>query len=564
MKLFEKPLILQKKLMAIFLLCMIIPTIIIFCISMIRLRGSEKDAYNLEAEKRIVSAANAVDRTFEECISKSDILLTNSFFKKGLAKDYTGDIMGVMEFYNELSVFMAGFGFQSSIMSYNTCIIYPINESMPENMYINRIDTLKQQPQLWEKLQALQDGRFLWDYSHSGGTESEVYQYISLFRSISDYDKTVAIIEIRVYLNDLIYHLRNVTHIDGEVMAYISPDNVLVYANTDKIKESYDVVHSVRVIDGSTISCMIDKRNVYGRFYKYFGSYLISFAFIMLLMLYIYRIMIARATRDLNDFVDRLQNNDEVEIKNLSTDPEVRLIMERFNELICKTRTMYKDIAQMSRLKKSMELELLQTGINPHLLYNSLGVLKWRMLRLKQNDMAEMVDNMTGYYRRVLSTSNNIITIREELELTEQYIKINEVSYEWTYTIIKDIDEELLDCPIIKLIMQPIVENSILHGLVGRENAVIRITIKKSGEYVLFTIEDNGYGMTEDKLKSALDLDNYPMGKNGYGLKNTIKRLKVYYGEDCGLEMRSKINEGTSVIIKIKNLSETELRKNIY
>ena len=564
MKFFDKQFTLQKKLTVIFFVCMVVPTVSVFILSMAGLRNSERQEYDTVTEKRISSAANMIDKRIEECISKSDIILTNSFLIKGLMKDYSNDIIGVMEYYNELNMLMAGFGFDSTIMSYNTCIIYPLNESMPQNMYINDIWRLKQQEELWERLAALQNGKFIWDYSNIKEEIPAVNRYISLFRSINRFDEQVAILEIRVYLNDLIYYLRNMSNIDGEVVTYMNPDNELMYTNTEEIKPKYDIVHTMKLIDGSTVSCMIDKKIVYMKYYKYLEFYFIGFVFMILAVLYAYRTMVTRVTKDLNEFVDSLQNNVEVEITNFSHDPAVALIMRRFNELICKTRKMYEDITQMSRLKKSMELELLQTGINPHLLYNSLSVIKWQMLRLRQQGMADMIDNMTDYYRRVLSTGNNVITIREELELTEQYIKINEASYNWTYTVIKDIDEELLECPVIKLIMQPIVENSILHGLVGKEDAVIQISIKKSDEYVLFNIQDNGYGMSEEDLKKALDLNQHPMKKNGYGLKNTIKRIKIYYGDDCGLEIKSKINEGTSVIIKIKNLGETELKKRLY
>lgn len=563
MRFFKKRLTMQKKLISIFLLCMVIPTISIFILSMGNLKNGEKTEYELGVEKRITSVANIVDRRMEECISKSDVILTNSFLVKGLMKDYTTDMIGVMEYYNELNMFMAGLGFQSDITSKNSCVIYPMNDSMPPGKYINKLEILKQQKELWEKVETLQEGKFIWDYSHIKET-SVNDKYISLFRSVNRYDKNTALLEVRIYLSDLISYLENIPYINGEVVTYMSPDKEIMYANTNNIKTNYDIIHKVQLTDGSNISCMMDKSIMYMKYYRYFGVYLLGFTVVILIVLYLYNTMIMRVTRDLNNFVDSLHNSDYVKIENFSNDPDVELIMKRFNELICKTHKMYEDIAQMNKMKKSMELELLQTGINPHLLYNSLSVLKWRMLRLKQKEMADMIDNMTDYYRRVLSTRDNIISIREELELTEQYIKINEVSYDWSYTLIKDIDEDVLECPVIKLIMQPIVENSILHGLVGKTDAVIRISIKKSDEYILFKIQDNGYGMSEKTLEKALDLYDQPMKRNGYGLKNTIKRIKMYYGEDCGLDMISRIDHGTSVTIKIKNLSETELREHLY
>ena len=167
---------------------------------------------------------------------------------------------------------------------------------------------------------------------------------------------------------------------------------------------------------------------------------------------------------------------------------------------------------------------------------------------------------MSEYYRGILSGGNYIITIKEELELIDKYIKINELSYRNKYTVVKNIDEDVLELYTIKLILQPIVENSILHGLVDNDNAVISITASKENDDIILTVEDNGYGMSEDDIKTALNTEKAQRRKGGYGISNTIKRIKAYYGNEYGIKIKSEIGKGTKVIVRIKNIDREELK----
>ncbi|MBP3361621.1 MAG: histidine kinase [Clostridia bacterium] len=565
MKQFYKSLSIQRKLTTLFFICTVIPVIFIFVFGIVSLRDGERKEYNAGAEKRLIGAVSLIDKIIDENILKSENITMSSFIINGLKADYRNDIARVMEYYSELGVFMSGFGLQD-----NVCIIYPVNDSLPMGKYVNSIDRLKEKTRVWNQLNSALNSELVWDYSHVKDTKDEA-GYISFFRRINNYEELLGFFETRIYLKELTYPLRNIAAADGEVMLYTGADGTVFYSNSDDIKSEYDIVHSSKLRDGSIVSCMINTGSVFKSYNLYLVFYFLGFSVLVAVLFFIYKTMVSMVTKDLNNFIGHLQNDDDMGsaeyLSDASGDPDIAIIKHRFNDLLAEKRKMYSDMAEMIRTKKAMELELLQSGINPHLLYNSLSVIKWQMLRLGQSGIAEMIDNMTNYYRSVLAGGNHVITVREELELVERYIKINEFSYENSYRVIKDIDDEVLECPTIKLILQPIVENAILHGLVEKDDAdesIIKITIKKSEQNIIFTVEDNGYGMSEEDIRKALDLDRIPKKKGGYGIRNTVKRIKTYYGSECGLNIQSEPGKGTVVTINVINMNRDELKKRLY
>lgn len=563
MKGFYKSLSIQRKLTTAFLVCTLIPMLIIFIFGIASIYDDERREYDKNAEGRLLGAVGLINSIIDSRVIKSENIIRNYFIINGLKKDYDHDISAVMEYYSELNVFMEGFGLDGYDKG-GGCTIYPMNKSMLMGRYVEPISVLEKRAELWEKLTASENPETVWCYENADS--GNLTSYISFFRRIIDYENNLGYFEVKIYLRDLIGIVENVNLLDGEELIFKSGDGNVIYHAGDS--ENGEIVHTAKTSDGSSVSCIISKKSFLGGYYKYILFYVLGFGLGFAALFIIYRVMISRITGELNDFINVLQNDDDTATEKYmskkSFDPDISLIKRKFNNLLMQTKKMYSDIAEMNKMKKSMELELLQSGINPHLLYNSLSVIKWQMIRLRQNGMAKMIDNMTNYYRSVLAGGNSVITIEEELELTDRYISINEFSYENKYTVIKDIDEKILSCPIIKLILQPIVENALLHGLVEKDDGVIKISIKQEEPYIILTICDNGYGMTDENIKKALDTEKPPRRKGGYGISNTIKRIKTYYGDECGISIKSEIGEGTAVSVRILKMDREELSKRIY
>lgn len=230
---------------------------------------------------------------------------------------------------------------------------------------------------------------------------------------------------------------------------------------------------------------------------------------------------------------------------------EFTVIQNKLKTLSNEIKASNQQIIEMTNEKNKIELELWQSRFNPHLLYNSLSAIKWNLLRHEQPERsAELIDLLTSYYRKTLNRNTTIVTLSDEISYIAEYIKIMEYSHNKKYNLKVSVADSLLNYPFIKHTLQPIVENSVLHGLHKTPNALITIIGRSAGEYNILQIIDNGCGMTPDKL-AELNTDSYTSIYSSYGIRNTRERLNMYFC-DSQFKIDSVPGEGTTVTIKWK------------
>nr|WP_144922088.1 sensor histidine kinase [Paenibacillus bovis] len=196
--------------------------------------------------------------------------------------------------------------------------------------------------------------------------------------------------------------------------------------------------------------------------------------------------------------------------------------------------------------ERESSLRALQAQINPHFLYNTLDTINWMAIKLNAKQISRMIILLSNYFRMSLNSGRDIITIREEVELTKSYINIQNIRFENSFKVTYQIDDAVKNIEVPKLIMQPIIENSILHGIQGKKEKKgnINITVKLINNMLVIKIMDDGIGMNQEVLNK--------LGKsNGYGLKNIKERLKLFAGSDSKLEIDSNLGVGTVVTIII-------------
>lgn len=257
---------------------------------------------------------------------------------------------------------------------------------------------------------------------------------------------------------------------------------------------------------------------------------------------------------------------DEVEKGNWSTeieilsDDEIGLLSRKFNHLIIYIKNLLNKITVEQNKKKEFEFELIQLQIKPHFLYNSLENIS-ALVELEMNDEAvDMISNLSTFYRGALSKGNNIISIKDELSLTESYLKIMKLRYYdiFDYEIICDSNSEQFSCP--KLLIQPLVENAIYHGLKNYDDkGKVIVSVESFNNELKITIEDTGVGMTSDELKRVLNGNISSSVKGGFAVKNTIERLNLFYHNNCIFNIKSKKNIGTTITIVMP-----AIRKELY
>ncbi len=198
--------------------------------------------------------------------------------------------------------------------------------------------------------------------------------------------------------------------------------------------------------------------------------------------------------------------------------------------------------------KLRMELEILQLRFNPHLLYNTLNAL---CFQIKNPAARNTIGSLCQYYRSVLNNGYLFIPVKNELEMIREYLNIECFAYALDNLQIEfDIDESILECRMIKHLLQPIVENALNHGIRPQDHGTLCISAKEEGEYIVFKISDNGVGMLPDKIAELLAPPKEEL-TGGYGVYNVEQRIHTYYGPQYGLKIDSSTNIGTTVTLKL-------------
>ncbi|MCR8635063.1 sensor histidine kinase [Paenibacillus radicis (ex Xue et al. 2023)] len=201
------------------------------------------------------------------------------------------------------------------------------------------------------------------------------------------------------------------------------------------------------------------------------------------------------------------------------------------------------------------QLTALQAQINPHFLFNTLETLNWETIALtgRPNQVTKIIDNLSEILRYSLTNPEELVSLNTEIKNLKSYIEIQKYRYEDKFDIIWDYDPKIIGYRVMKLLFQPFIENSIYHGIKEKEeNCYIKIRIKAVGTELHIGIIDNGLGMNKDTLQMLRnDFDNEKEYSEHIGMRNTNKRLKLAYGEDYGVVIRSKEGYGTAVYMKI-------------
>jgi two-component system sensor histidine kinase YesM len=221
------------------------------------------------------------------------------------------------------------------------------------------------------------------------------------------------------------------------------------------------------------------------------------------------------------------------------------------------------DIVEEQESKRKSELNALQAQINPHFLYNTLDSIVWMIENENYEGAIIMVTALARLFRISLSKGKNIITVRDEIEHARNYLTIQNIRYKNKFTYDIEVDEKTLNFASIKLIIQPLIENAIYHGMefMGGDGEILVKTYIKDDDLYIDVI-DNGLGMLQEVADTLLTSESKPEKKSsGIGLKNVHERIQIYFGKDYGLKIYSEPDEGTTISIHMPCVDFYEMRK---
>ncbi len=279
---------------------------------------------------------------------------------------------------------------------------------------------------------------------------------------------------------------------------------------------------------------------------------LICILFVTLYIIYAITSGILKPIQSLMAACQKLENQDFSGRVSGTASPEIAKLFHAFNRMGQRVQRLIQEVYLRDLSQKKLELQMLRAQISPHYLYNTLESM--RMIAYVNGDakVAEMSELLAHNLQYGLRNTNDEVTVRQEVDSVAEYIRL--ISYHYGDTVRTHIEvaEEILSCLTIKLILQPLVENAIAHGLSGpRERIEVEIIGFKQEDVLCFVVADDGNGMTEKALE---DLNGSLDSKEEtpcIGLKNLHRRLKLYYGDDYGIEIKSIHRQGTTVKISL-------------
>lgn len=258
--------------------------------------------------------------------------------------------------------------------------------------------------------------------------------------------------------------------------------------------------------------------------------------------------------QSMNHQLQRIEQNDfHIEVTAVSND-EIGRFQAALGKMAQTLEETIHETYEKEMKRKDAELMLLQSQINPHLLYNALSGITSLALSGRNREAAEFTRHLSQFYKTSLNQGKRIVTIREEIAITQHYISIQDTRFPGMFAFTWEVDETLLEKTTIKLILQPFVENIVNHAVRTSGQLVqTLIRIGQDGESVLFCLQDNGAGIPQEKLDHLLD----PQRASGYGLINVDARIQLAYGSDYGVQIESRPETGTTAMIRIP-LTEEE------
>lgn len=271
---------------------------------------------------------------------------------------------------------------------------------------------------------------------------------------------------------------------------------------------------------------------------------------------YLYARYSTRRIKTLAEQVRRVENGDLSVSCIVDSEDEIGELQNSFNFMVRRISLLVDERYNLGKNLKDMELRALQAQINPHFLYNTLDMIAWKAMASGNQETVDIVVKLARFYRLSLSNGSDFLPLSDEVEHVRLFVELTNLCRSRNVQLNTEVSPNIADYPIMKLILQPIVENSLFHGLyeLSDREGVIRLTAEQIGSYVQIQIADNGVGIEKSKLAELLAKKERPVvntKRGGYGIGNILERLRIYYDDRFTFQIESAILTGTTVTIRI-------------
>lgn len=290
-----------------------------------------------------------------------------------------------------------------------------------------------------------------------------------------------------------------------------------------------------------------------------FSAWGIGFFALAIVLSIVLSLRFSRPIKRLRKSMQAVERGDfDIRVDIQSSD-EIGELGKDFNIMISEIRTLIKQNNLQQELKRKSELKALQMQINPHFLYNTLESVIWMAEGRKEQEVITMVSSLARLFRLSLGKGKEIIDIRSEIEHVGHYLTIQKIRYKDKLDYEITVDPDILDLKTVKIILQPLVENAIYHGIKHKASpGKVTVSGKRTARGVELAVHDDGIGMSREALSRLSNPNEHSGSGGGLGVRNVDERIKLYFGKEYGLDFESAEDKGTTVFVRLPALEEAE------
>lgn len=352
---------------------------------------------------------------------------------------------------------------------------------------------------------------------------------------------------------------------EGAGIMMVDEDNRILFMNSsygtgmtyDELAEQYTIVRREIGQLPVSICVFMEEATIYQEFNTMMKRIILVIVACLLVIFLVSRYMshvMVRRIEALTKSINEMDPEDRrIDVVDTSQD-EVGILVRSFKNMLAEINKLIREVYEGKIRQQRLEMKALQAQINPHFLYNTLSVINWKALATGQEDISHVTLALSDFYRTTLNKGKNLITVQNELLNIRSYLDIQLVMHDNDFTVEYDIDDSLQMYEMPKLVLQPLVENSLEHGLDLKTEGEkrLKITCREERDKIVWIVEDTGVGMDEETCRSLMSIH-----AKGYGVRNVNERLELIYGKDASMRFESVQGEGTTVTVRIpRQLSE--------
>ncbi len=560
---------LSKKLLILIFTAGIVPLAITFCLSLKELRGSYLERQMYSVNQGYEQVYQSLQDSMARIHNLSTLLSVNDTIKNTfkVVEDET-DLIGQLTYFESISSYSYALELTFDLDN----IVFYIDD----NFIISKNKSGRYRPlstakeTLWYYQLEENNGRPTWaPYSDISGLEEG--KYIALTRTIwdkDDYSKSIGILAVLIenkYIENMLINSEKnqffyLEKNDGTILAANMEKEL--YTQAPKVMEEDNKVFKQAELGGETYyirSRQIEGTDIYlistipadtiskslRKMTYQMGMMYALVSCLLVLLIYPLTNSITYRIKLLYNQIGQVKTG---EMKELVLEPhtdEIGQLITSYNYMVRKVEGLMTRQFVMGQEKTGAELKALQSQINPHFLYNTLDMINWMAQKNETENIREVIQAMSRFYRLSLSKGKDIITIREEVRMCEAYMEIQKRRFRGRIRFEVEIQEEVLEHLIPKITLQPFIENAIIHGICEKEDGrgVVLLTGWIEDSVIHLSVTDDGRGMIkEDKGNSK---------GSHYGMENIEKRLSLFYGQEIFIEVESSLGIGTCISIHI-------------